>query len=327
MSAGNFAVFRSETEAYSRLGPRYGGFARKTHRLRFLRDWFPSEFFLRTGLTPSQIGDKIEKHCRSPADFLRIVLGSVAQLQGADRWIESTPESGLYLKQILRDFPRAHVIHMIRDGRDVAASMNRTKWYRPFFWDRGNPSFRAIAYWDWLVRNVRRFGRQFPDNYCEIHFEDLVNCPSKTLQQLGIFLEEQLDWEIIQRVGIGAVSWPNSFFTEEGDPSIFPPVGRWKKIFSVSETEQLESIAGELLSELGYVRTTDRQNNLSKIVFRSLYRVRFTSRHRLKHCLPFAHKFVESTVLPWKAVPVQDDATLRPGQNLEYIRSIVSGRL
>ena len=71
----------------------------------------------------------------------------------------------------------------------------------------------------------------------------------------------------------------------------------------------------------------EKKNNLSKIVFRSLYRVRFTSRHRLKHCLPFAHKFVESTVLPWKAVPVQDDATLRPGQNLEYIRSIVSGRL
>ena len=92
-----------------------------------------------------------------------------------------------------------------------------------FFGDRGNPSFRAIAYWDWLVRNVRRFGRQFPDNYCEIHVEDLVNCPSKTLQQLGMFLEEQLDWEIIQRVGIGAVSWPNSFFTEEGNPSIFPP--------------------------------------------------------------------------------------------------------
>ena len=56
------------------------------------------------GLTPSQIGDKIEKHCRSPADFLRIVLGSVAQLQGADRWIESTPESGLYLSKFYEIF-------------------------------------------------------------------------------------------------------------------------------------------------------------------------------------------------------------------------------
>ena len=63
-------------------------------------------------------------------------MGDIAEQQGASRWGECTPEHLLYIDKIKRDIPDAKVIHVIRDGRDVAVSLDRQRWIRPFPWDK-----------------------------------------------------------------------------------------------------------------------------------------------------------------------------------------------
>jgi len=47
-------------------------------------------------------------------------MGEICTLQGARRWAENSPEGMLYLPLIKQLIPEALVIHIIRDGRDVA---------------------------------------------------------------------------------------------------------------------------------------------------------------------------------------------------------------
>jgi hypothetical protein len=324
MSAGRFAIFRSETHAYNGLGPCYGRFATAAQRQRFLDDWLPSEHFLRTGLEGAEISSRLQEGCRSPGDFLKIVLGRIAEIQGATRWLESTPESGLYLRQIARDFPDARIVHIIRDGRDVALSMSRQAWFRPFPWHRRQPAVPAIAYWDWLVRKIRRLGQQCGNHYREIRFEDLTSRPSETLEQLGTFIDQRLDWNTIERVHIGSVGQPNTSYDQDYQQGKFKPVGRWKWEFSPPELEMVESIAGELLAELDYQRSTPA-NRVA--LSRSLYHRRFAIRQQLKTHLPMAHLFAHATILPWQPEPPGNDVTLRPGENLERVRAIVAGQV
>ena len=80
--------------------------------------------------------------CRNAGDFLRIVMEAIARKQGVDRWAESTPLHLLYLPLIKKLIPEALVVHIIRDGRDVTASLYRIGWIRPLPWDRAARFFR-----------------------------------------------------------------------------------------------------------------------------------------------------------------------------------------
>ncbi len=75
--------------------------------------------------------------------------------QGALRWAETTPAHVLHMQEIVAQIPGALFIHVIRDGRDVAASLEKQGWIRPLPPDRDRPVLAAAAYWDWIVRRGR----------------------------------------------------------------------------------------------------------------------------------------------------------------------------
>jgi hypothetical protein len=59
------------------------------------------------------------------------------------------------------------------------------------------------------------------------------------LSRLGSFIEHDLDYERIQRAGIGSVSEPNSSFL--GEPNgTFNPVARWKTKMSAEQAAFFE---------------------------------------------------------------------------------------
>ena len=54
----------------------------------------------------------------------------------------------------------------------------------------------------------RKNGRSLGGDYIEIHFEDLIEEPRQTLAQLGKFIQHDLDYDRILKVGVGSVSDP-----------------------------------------------------------------------------------------------------------------------
>ena len=146
LSAGNFAIYRAESNVFSVLVPRFGNFRSEQNRRRLMRYWLQSKLFQVSGLDAKQIEDRIMRDCRSGGDFLRILMESVAAKQGMSRWADCTPDHLLYLDEIRHQVPDAHIIHIIRDGRDVALSYVKQGWSYPMPWDRAeNLSGRGIV--------------------------------------------------------------------------------------------------------------------------------------------------------------------------------------
>src|ERR1700758_3047870 len=55
LSAGNFAVYRAESQVFNLLEPRFGDLARKRNKRNLLRAWEASTLFTKTGLAADQI--------------------------------------------------------------------------------------------------------------------------------------------------------------------------------------------------------------------------------------------------------------------------------
>src|SRR5437588_11138367 len=78
LSAGNFAVYRTESNVFSVLQPHFGNLSSASNRRNLLRLWLKSRLFQSTGLNAEEISEKIMRDCRSAGDFLRIMMEETA---------------------------------------------------------------------------------------------------------------------------------------------------------------------------------------------------------------------------------------------------------
>src|SRR5579864_1460929 len=250
LSSGGFAFYPEESHVFNMIVPKFGNLASRKSREQLMKRWLKSIFFEHSGLDARTIESKILEECRNGRDFLRIVMEEIARQQNVDRWADTTPEHLLYIPTIKKAFPEALIIHSIRDGRDVALSMDKLHWLRPFPWDKQHSLMVHGLYWEWIVRQGRRGGQLFHDDYMEVHFEDLMSRPHETLATIGRFIEHDLDYDKIRKVGLGSVGSPNTSFQTEVSVGQFSPVGRWKKNFSAQQLEMFEALVGPFLREL-----------------------------------------------------------------------------
>jgi LPS sulfotransferase NodH len=259
LSAGGFAEFHTQMNVYDVLEPIYGDLGQLKNKRAAMKEWLGSKAFQSSGLDASEIEAKILAECLGAGDFLRIIMDATAQRQGVDRWIDSTPTNVPHMLRIKRDFPDALFIHIIRDARDVALSLDRHAWSRPLPWDKKNSLLAAGLYWEWIVRKGRRLGSALGSSYIEIRYEELLREPRAALVPLSTFLGCDLDYERIQATHIGSVQNPLTAFTDELRDGSFSPVGRWKQKFPAQQLERFEALVGDYLQELGYELSADRK--------------------------------------------------------------------
>jgi Sulfotransferase family len=300
LSAGNFAVYRTESNVFNLLVPRFGDLSVRRNRQALMKVWLGSKLFTCAGLEAGEIEEKVlEGPCRNGGDFLRIVMGEIARKQGVERWADCTPDHLLYLAAIKREIPDALVVHILRDGRDVALSLAKQGWIRPFPWDRDKSVLVAGLYWQWIVNKGRENGRALGADYTEIHFEDLLQNPHSTLAKLGQFIDDDLDYDRILKVGIGSVSSPNTSFDSKSDKKEFNPAGRWRENFPAEQLAAFESLVGGTLDSLGYERaTTGTDHESGWMGMRMAYESRYSFKTWLKQNSPLG-KLLISDDLSW----------------------------
>lgn len=251
LSAGNFAIYRAESNVFNLLVPRFRGMHLAADRKKLLDVWLRSKLFRVSGLDAGQISARIMSDCHSGGDFLRILMQEIAAQQGVVRWADCTPEHLLHMQEIKSQIPDALFIHIVRDGRDVALSYAKQGWSHPLAWDRDDRIGVAGLYWEWLVRKGQAQGESLGSDYLEVRFEDLVSKAQETLSRIGSFIDQDLNYETIQRAGIGSVSEPNSSFSGESEGT-FNPVARWKNKMSPEQISDFEALVGSALRHLGY---------------------------------------------------------------------------
>ena len=157
-------------------------------------------------------------------------MEAIARNQGVERRAEKTPRHLLYIPQIKETIPDALIIHIIRDGRDVAASMSRMRWGGAF---RGTPHTDR-----WFADSIGNGSSKREGNMAgssgliisKYGMNDMAQHPEETLATLGNFVHADLDYHHIRQNAIGAVSKPNTSFKNEFYKGTFSPIGRRKNI-------------------------------------------------------------------------------------------------
>jgi hypothetical protein len=307
LSAGGFAIYRGLLPVFETLIPRFGTLDRRSNRERLLKTWLRSKGFRCTGLGAEPLSSRILNECRSGGDFIRLVMDSVAQDQSLARWAVYDPDNVLHIERLKASIPNALFLHIIRDGRDIALSLKKMGGFSPLPWDRGETqSLVATAlYWEWMVRNGREGGSKFPADYLEIHYEDLIVNPQESLQKLGAFLEHNLDYDRIQKSGLGRLSQSNSSFRTETREEKVTPAGRWKQRLSRANIAAIEAAVGDCLEQTGYslsLPAAERQLGTRERFQRALYRRYLSSKLWLKQNTP-AGRMVDLSVLELESGP------------------------
>ncbi|MGB8579958.1 MAG: sulfotransferase [Candidatus Sulfotelmatobacter sp.] len=300
LSSGNFAVYRTESNVINLLEPRFGDLSVARNKRRLLDAWYKTRLYTLSELEKAPLEERVMAECRNGGDFLSIIMEQMARKQGVERWADTTPEHLLHLHRIKETIPNALIIHIIRDGRDSALSTEKQGYIRRLPWDKTPSVMVAGIYWEWMVNKGRKDGRGLGADYTEVRFEELVGSPRETLARLGSFIDHDLDYDRIQKVGIGSVSAPNTSFAE-GSPETFNPAGRWKSSYTPQNLAMFEGLVGGTLKELGYeLGTTDGTalNRAGLKRMRATYRKYFDSKLYLKAKTPLG-KLLVTRDLSW----------------------------
>jgi hypothetical protein len=137
------------------------------------------------GLSPRRITDEIVAGPPTLGSALGIVLRGYARQLGRPRWGDSRPGYVRYIDALLRLFPNAQIVHVIRDGRDCVASLKRMSWWRM-------PIHHSVATWIQAIDAGHvAAGRLSPGTYTETRHERLIGDPTGSLRVLCEFLGEE----------------------------------------------------------------------------------------------------------------------------------------
>jgi LPS sulfotransferase NodH len=300
LSAGGFAEFHTQMNVYDVLAPIYGDLGVSKNKTAAMQEWLQSKAFERSGLNADSIKSKVLEECHSAGDFLRIIMDDVARTQGVDRWVDSTPTNVPHMMRIHHDFPDALFVHIIRDPRDVALSLDKRSWSRPLPWDHANRLLAAGLYWEWIVRKARKNGLSLGSKYIEIRYEHIVHEPRAALAQLADFLGHDLDYDHIQQTKVGSINKPLTSFKEDLQEGRFTPVGRWKEKFPATKLAEFENLVGDYMQELGY-ELSNNSGKPHRYRFRgskrTVYRIYYECKQWAKVNTPLSRMFVDYSAI------------------------------
>ena len=175
------------------------------------------------------------------------------------RWGDKTPLNTYEietLELILKVFPDAQFIHLIRDGCDVVASSLRYG----FFTDLTTAAQR----WARVVENARRFTEAHPDRSLVVRYEDLVRHPEKTTRSICDFLGVDFEPPMLTSEGAAESLGDVPVLSEHKEvsaPINTANIGSGRLDFSQEDREELESIIGRELELFGYPPCTSSDLN------------------------------------------------------------------
>ena len=178
---------------------------------------------------------------RSVAGIFDGIFTPFAEREGKHLWCEKTPDHVQHLPLLAAAFPSARFIHLIRDGREVACSINRRQYRRPEL---------VIYRWKMLVSAGRQAGKALGDRYMELKYEDLTADPGTAMARVCDFLELDFSERVLasrmpqspkkKSLGTGRLGQIS------GNPQ------KWPTYFDERTVMRLEKIAGATLKALFY---------------------------------------------------------------------------
>lgn len=200
------------------------------------------------GLDGKQVIAEITAGPPTLGSALGIVLRAYAARFGKPRWGDKRPGYFQRVPALMRLFPDAQVVQLVRDGRDCVASLKEMDWYK-------HDSFHALSTWVESIELGAKAEKTLgPGAYHRMYYERLIADPATELKALCGFLGEDFDPAMCEPSQVAAVAVPGRkvWHMRTHDQVTTRRAGTWRTRLTEPEIALCEAVAGGLLREHGY---------------------------------------------------------------------------
>lgn len=205
--------------------------------------------------TAKKISDGwFNKHDISKDKYLQYLGGGLIdmfnEICDTKTFIEQSPENILIVDKLLKVFPEAKIINMIRDGREVVSSMLKSGFNSPW-----SSNFKlACETWNHYAKKGFDFSQQYPNNVLNVYQKDLVYDTENVVKKVFDFLELDFEENTViylktKRVNSSYGNDANNNFRTAKDTALLKKP-QWEK-WSEKEKKLFDKIAGETMQVVG----------------------------------------------------------------------------
>lgn len=178
---------------------------------------------------------------------------------------DKNPGYTIYTKRLLKIFPEAKFIHIIRDYRDNFVSIRNVDFELPFI-------SVTVSKWRYFVRRFRKASNQHPGTHLEIKYEDLVSDPESKFRELCEFIGVPFSdkpFDFYKKSEEVLKIYPNDLILKYHS-SLLKKIntsrtGLWKNELTESELRVADAVAGKLADSTGHGRIYPRPGILAKL--------------------------------------------------------------
>jgi hypothetical protein len=237
-------------------------------------------------VTREEIVGFLRRRERSAQAILESLTETYMSRHGKKRWVEKTPTHLAHLHAVRRHYPRAPIVRILRDPRDVALSSLKVPW--------GPPSFAsAILEWQLFDQGSAPFF-EADHNTLTVRFEDLVRDAEAELRQVCRFIGEEFEPGMMDRSrSITQVNRTQEPWKQKAGEPIDPSrVAVWRREATTEQQVQAEAIAGDRLQAYGYPSS-----------FEFSRYIRVLNLGVLRHFPDLADHFLDGVTRFWRAYP------------------------
>ncbi len=178
---------------------------------------------------------------------LKALIMSTAQDKQIACWGEKTPGHVFYWRSIKKEFPDAKIIHIVRDGRDVASSFINAR--------MGPTTFIASAIlWCRYLKTMKHISDECTSNqFLEVKYEALLDSPKTELIKICSFLGTPYSDSMLQfykKEDLYTTDAANEENLQK--PLLRDNKEKWRESMSTKQLQIFETIAGGWLEYYGY---------------------------------------------------------------------------
>ena len=227
------------------------GDLRDPERRRALGRWIvdrPETRFADLGLDGEEIVARITAGPGTLGSAFGTVFQAYAGRFGKARWGDKRPAYLQNLDVILRLFPDAQIINVVRDGRACVASLLEMSWHT-------DDIYATIAAWARAVDDGRRAARRLDaGQFHQLRYEDLVADPRAELSAICDFLGEDYDPAMAQPSAVADVAGPKfkTWHQRTRAPVTTQRIQSWQHRLTAEQIALCEAALGSRLEECGY---------------------------------------------------------------------------
>ena len=210
----------------------------------------------------AQIVGQVPSDKRTGAELFNVMMTHYAGQSSKKFICEQTPRNIFYIKELLKNFPDAKFVHMIRDPRAVMASQ-KNRWRQRAMGRKVIPMTEVIRvkvnYHPWTISKLwlkaTSVAAKMVDhpNLKLVKFEDVISEPEQEVKQICEFLGIEFEPDMLNIPQMGS----SHIVNEAGAGISQDVVSKWSDTLDNGEIAACEKLTSSMMSRFGYARQID----------------------------------------------------------------------